>query len=598
MDKKQPSMLSVFLRIFVISMLAVMAFSMIVNNTPVSGDKVQDITVTELYKALNGGNIKSLAVNVEDAIATGEFTNGGKFKSTVFDVNDLVEKAVAKGIPVTRQRTEATWWGWSIIFTLLFIFGPILLLIAAMLWINKRQRQMAMDQTKIGEAARPKERYSDVAGCDEAIKELKEIVDFFDNPTKYTDVGAKVPRGVLLVGPPGNGKTLLAKATAGESNMAFISMDGSKFVEMFVGVGAGRVREMFEKARKSQPCIIFIDELDTVASTRTMRMTHEEYNQTLSSLLTEMDGFSSSDRVVVLAATNRPESLDEAIVRPGRLDRKILIARPDVRSREAILLVHSKGKKLAPDVSLQRVAKGTSGFSGADLAAVMNESAIAAVGKKKPAIDSADLDEAIIKVMMGAASKNFIPDREKAITAYHEGGHALITTLLRNKGSNPVRIVTIIPRGPSGGATWMLPDEDVHIQSKEMMLAQMAVMMGGRAGEMYKFNSESSGASSDFREASRVARAMVCEYGMSDQVGKEVFVSRAAFLNITSDTMNCSEATKQIIDAEVKKLLDEAYELAVKLIKDNQDKLEKIAKSLLEKETLDGREVEAIVEAP
>ncbi len=597
MEKKPPSPLRAFLRIFFIASLVMIAMSMIMVRVPIT-EAVQEITVTDLYKAINDGNVKSLAVNVESAIATGEFKDDKKFRSTVFDVNDLVEKAVAKGIPVTRQRTEATWWGWSIIFTLLFIFAPVLLLIGAMVWISKRQQRMAMDQTKIGEVKKPKERYSDVAGCDEAIRELKEIVDFFDNPTKYTDVGAKVPRGVLLVGPPGNGKTLLAKATAGESNMSFISMDGSKFVEMFVGVGAGRVREMFEKARKSQPCIIFIDELDTVASTRTMRMTHEEYNQTLSSLLTEMDGFSSSDRVVVLAATNRPESLDEAIVRPGRLDRKILISRPDVRSREAILEVHAKGKKLAPDVSLQRVAKGTSGFSGADLAAVMNESAIAAVGKKKPAIDSADLDEAIIKVIMGAASKNFIPEREKIITAYHEGGHALITTLLRDKGSNPVRIVTIIPRGPSGGATWMLPDEDVHIISKEMLLAQMAVMMGGRAGEMYKFNSESSGASSDFREATKMARAMVCEYGMSDKVGKEVFVSRAAFLNITSDTMNCSEATKQIIDAEVKKLLDEAYELAVKLLEKNKKKLELIAKALLEKETLDGREVEAIVEAP
>ncbi len=600
MDNKQPSPTRVFLRIFIGTTLLLILFSWLVGSVPIKGsEQPKDITVTELYKALDEGKVKSLVVNVEDSMATGEFTDGKKFRSTVFDANDLVEKAVKKGIPVTRQKTETSWFGWGLVLTFVIVFLPTLLLIGAIVWSVRRQTKMAGDLAQMKDQPdRPKTKYSDVAGCDEAIEEMKEVATFLGHPTYFTKMGATAPRGVLLIGPPGTGKTLLAKATAGESAAAFISTSGSDFVEIFVGMGARHVREIFAMARKNQPCIVFIDELDAVAARRTMQVTHEEYSQTLDALLSEMDGFGTTDQVMIIAATNRPEVLDPAILRPGRFDRKIVVPLPDVRGREAILKIHARGKQFDPDVDFSRIARGTSGLSGADLAAILNEAAILAIRGKKEVIDQSDLNEAIDKVIMGPARKQVTSEKEKAITAYHEGGHALVTTLLRNKGSHPVRKVTIVPRGPAGGVTWTMPDEDVHIKSKEMLMAELAVAMGGRAGEMYKFNAESSGASGDFRQASKIAREMVCEYGMSDLVGKEAFVQSATFLGMKSDSMNCSEATKQMIDAEVKRLLDESYDLACKLITDNQDKLELIAKALLEKETLDGREVEAMVDGP
>ena len=441
--------------------------------------------------------------------------------------------------------------------------------------------------------------FKDVAGVDEACEEVSEIVEFLSDPKKFQKLGGKIPKGVLMVGPPGTGKTLLAKAIAGEAEAAFFSISGSDFVEMFVGVGASRVRDMFEQARKSTPCLVFIDEIDAVGRSRGHGLGggNDEREQTLNALLVEMDGFDTQEGIIIIAATNRPDVLDPALLRPGRFDRQLTVNLPDVRGREEILKVHSKKVKLAEAVDLGIIARGTPGFSGAELANLLNEAALLAARTDKKAINMNELEEARDKVRWGRERRSMaMTDEDKKITAWHEAGHALVNVLL--KKCHPLHKVTIIPRGQALGATMSLPKDDVlNRQSKEMR-ETIAMTMAGRIAEEIVTGDVSTGASSDIKQATGMARAMVTQWGMSDELGMVLYGDSDEYVFLgkeISQNKAYSEQTAQQIDAEVRRLIDEGYQLAKKLIEENHDKLNLIANALLEYETLDGKQVEDIV---
>ncbi len=442
--------------------------------------------------------------------------------------------------------------------------------------------------------------FADVAGIDEAKEEVQEIIDFLKDPKRFSKLGGRIPKGVLLMGPPGTGKTLLAKAIAGEADVPFFSISGSDFVEMFVGVGASRVRDMFEQGKKSAPCIIFIDEIDAVGRSRFTGIGggHDEREQTLNALLVQMDGFETQEGVIILAATNRPDVLDQALLRPGRFDRQIVIDLPTIDGREAILRMHAQGKKLDEKVELRRIARGTPGFSGADLENLLNESALLAARQGKPSVDMADLEEARDKVRWGRERRSRVLDaREKRITAYHEAGHALVMSMVED--AEPLHKITIIPRGVAYlGATMQLPEKDSHVESRTKLLGILAGLMGGRVAEKTVFGEITTGAASDLKEATRLARLMVCNWGMSDKLGAQAFGENRELMFLGREverTQNYSEATAQAIDSEVSRILAESYERAGGLVREHRAKLETIAELLIERETLDGRDVEDIL---
>ncbi len=434
--------------------------------------------------------------------------------------------------------------------------------------------------------------FDDVAGADEEKADLEEIVDFLKSPDKYTKLGARIPKGVLLVGPPGTGKTLLAKAVAGEAGVPFFSISGSDFVEMFVGVGAARVRDLFEEAKKTTPSVIFIDEIDAVGRHRGAGLGggHDEREQTLNQLLVEMDGFGVNEGIIIIAATNRPDILDPALLRPGRFDRQIVVNTPDVGGREDILKVHAKNKTLAPDVDLKVVAKTTAGFTGADLENLLNEAALLAASKSKPAIDNDDIQVALMKVMMGAEKKSRkMTDKEKRLTAIHEAGHAVITRLF--PGQDPVHEVSIIPRGMAGGYTMHLPTEDKYYVTKNYMIESINILLGGRAAEQIVLGDISTGASNDIERASDMARKMVTKYGMSEKIGPITFGSSNDEVFIGKDwtqTRSFSEELASVIDKEVSGIIDSCYTNTVKLLTENKDKLLRVADALIEFEKIDG----------
>ena len=446
---------------------------------------------------------------------------------------------------------------------------------------------------------RPKVTFADVAGVEEAKQELGEVVEFLKFPKKFQALGARIPKGVLLLGPPGSGKTLLARAIAGEAGVPFFSISGSDFVEMFVGVGASRVRDLFEQAKKSAPCIVFIDEIDAVGRQRGAGLGggHDEREQTLNQLLVEMDGFDQNTGVILIAATNRPDVLDPALLRPGRFDRQVVVDRADMRGRQAILIVHSKNKPLSKDVSLETLARRTPGFSGADLENLLNEAALLAARRNKSVIEMNDCDEAIDRVMVGPERKSVVmSQREKETTAFHESGHAIVGGLTPN--SDPVHKVTIIPRGMALGLTWSLPDEDRHSRTKNELLASIKMAIAGRIAEEIKFGDVTTGASNDFEKATELARRMVTQYGMSDSLGPiqygrgnhQVFLGRDF-----GEDRNYSEEIAGKIDAEVRKIIDNCYNDARKILEVNWDKVERMASSLLEHETVETAEVMAIL---
>lgn len=483
---------------------------------------------------------------------------------------------------------------------------PILVLVFLAYWLFSRQMKagtkgaMSFGKSRARLLGADKDRttFDDVAGCDESKEEVAEIVDFLKNPKKFNDIGARIPKGVLMVGPPGTGKTLLARAIAGEANVPFYSISGSDFVEMFVGVGAARVRDMFDQARKSAPCLVFIDEIDAVGRQRGTGMggSHDEREQTLNSLLVEMDGFDGHEGIIIIAATNRPDVLDAALLRPGRFDRQVVIDLPDVIGREEILKVHSKKLKYDNTVDLKKVAQMTPGCSGADLANLLNESAITAARRNSKNISMEDINTARDKIFFGRERRKLMDPAEKKLTAFHEAGHALIQCLL-DDGSLPIHKVTIIPRGQSLGSTMFTPTKDTHCESKKSLLNHICTSLGGRAAEEIALSDITNGASGDIKSATKLAKKMVCDWGMSDlgpisynENQEHIFLGKEI-----SRSENISEKTAELIDNQVKKIIDSQLERARKLVLDNKALLEKIAQALLERETIDGAEVTAIV---
>ncbi len=591
---------SLYLLILIIIIFAVSMFSKDV-------DQVKEMDVTEFLNHLENGNIESI-VTVGDTLK-GKLSDGTQYtlmipehmKNNFYEnyLKDKVESGEIKSYSAEPEPSEP-WF----ITALPTIFIMIMLLVFWMVFMQQSQggggRVMSFGKSK---AIMHKEdektvTFDDVAGLKEEKEELEEVVDFLKNPKKYLEIGARIPKGVLLVGPPGTGKTYLSKAVAGEAGVPFFSISGSDFVEMFVGVGASRVRDLFEQAKKNAPCIVFIDEIDAVGRRRGAGLGggHDEREQTLNQLLVEMDGFGTSEGIIVMAATNRPDILDPALLRPGRFDRQIYVGLPDVKAREEILKVHTRNKPLDDDVDLSVIAKRTPGFTPADLENLTNEAALLAARNNLGRITMDIIDEATIKVIAGPEKKSkVISEEEKKLTAYHEAGHAVTARLLPN--ADPVHMVTIIPRGMAGGFTAYLPEEDRYYMTKSQMEDELVQLLGGRAAEALVLGDISTGAQNDIERATKLARRMVTHYGMSERLGpmtygtdeEEVFVGRDF-----GRTRNYSEKVAAAIDEEMRSLIDKAYSKAEKLLKDNINILHRVAEALLEKETLDGKEFEKI----
>src|ERR1700716_3210452 len=526
------------------------------------------------------------------------------FKTTIYlnFTSNLQDKLAAAGIQ-PAIKTES-----NVVAQTIVGFAPITLFLLVLYFLFCQQNRMAgkgalnFGKSKARMLARDKNKitFRDVAGVEEAKDEVQELVEFLRDPKKFQKLGGRIPKGVLMVGPPGTGKTLLARAIAGEADVPFFSISGSDFVEMFVGVGASRVRDMFEQGKKSAPCIIFIDEIDAVGRHRGHGVGggHDEREQTLNALLVEMDGFDTQEGVIIIAATNRPDVLDPALLRPGRFDRQITVNLPDVKGREEILRVHSKKVKLAEGVDLAVVARGTPGYSGAELANVINEAALLAARRGLKGITLAELEEARDKVRWGKERRSMaLSEKEKTNTAYHEAGHALLLELLPH--TEPLHKVTIIPRGPSLGSTMWLPEEDKYTNRKNELLAGLAVSMGGRVAEEIVFGDITNGARGDIKMSTAIARRMVCEWGMSEKMGMVEYGEHEDYVFLGRDISRArdySEATAEQIDGEVRKLIDNAYQTAMKVLTQHRDHLEAIAKALLEYETLDGSQIKEIIE--
>ena len=567
--------------------------------------KVQEMHYTDFMKQVEDGQV-SKVVLVENVIK-GTLSDGTEFKSVMpgfpYQEDNLVDKLQAKNIDIKAENPpEPPWWS-SLISSLL----PIVLLAA--LWfffMNQTQggggkmMSFGRSRAKVSGGDKVKVHFSDVAGADEAKQELEEVVEFLKHPKKYNELGAKIPKGVLLFGPPGTGKPLLAKAVAGEAGVPFFSISGSDFVEMFVGVGASRVRDLFDQAKKHAPCIVFIDEIDAVGRQRGAGLGggHDEREQTLNQMLVEMDGFAANEGIIIIAATNRPDILDPALLRPGRFDRQIVVDRPDVKGRLAILKVHIKGKPVDKNVDLEVLARRTPGFTGADLSNLVNEAALLAARRNKKSIFMSELEDSIERVMAGPERKSKVmSDKEKRLTAYHEGGHTLVGMLLPN--ADPVHKVTIIPRGRAGGYTLMLPKEDRSYATRGELLDKLKTLLAGRVAEEVVLKEISTGAQNDIQRATQMARSMIMEYGMSKHLGPIAFGDSSdhqVFLGRDlNNQRNYSEEVASDIDREVRKLITTAYEECRILLSDNIDKLHDIAAALMDKETLDAEELEEIV---
>ena len=562
--------------------------------TAVNEERVVEVTYFAAKATLEGTYYKDA-----DAQAKNEVT---KFSSAYTGDDSL--QALMAAHPKVKFTEDVTTTNWMLSLATSII--PLVLFIGIMIFFLRQMggvsnKQMAFGKTKAKMEAQetPKVRFADVAGIDEVVDELEEIKDFLDNPAKYQAMGAKIPRGVLLVGPPGTGKTLLAKAVAGEAGVPFFSISGSDFVEMFVGVGASRVRDLFKQAKEAAPSIIFIDEIDAVGRQRGAGMGggHDEREQTLNQMLVEMDGFEDNESVILIAATNRADILDPALLRPGRFDRQITVQPPDAKGREQILKVHSKGKPLAAGIDLGRVAQLTSGFTGADLANLMNESALLAARRNKPCISSDELNESFERQVAGLQRKGHVPNaKEQRCIAYHECGHALVGHLLDN--ADPIHKITVIGRGQALGYTLSIPEEDKGLKSRNEMIDDMAMFLGGRVAEEIVIGDITTGASNDLERATKMARNMVTVYGMSDKLGHRVYGQQEhnPFLGRDyTSTPDYSDATADLIDAEVTRLMNDAHDTAYRILTENREQLELMASVLLERETVEGPAVEALL---
>lgn len=555
---------------------------------------------SDFLSAMERGEIKE--VTIQGHNITGRKTNGKEFKTFAPNYPELIKIMREKDVRISAKPEEDSPW----YMTMLISWFPMLLLIGFWIFFMRQMQAGGTKAMSFGKARakllnekQPKITFTDVAGIEESKEELQEIIEFLRDPKKFTKLGGRIPKGVLLVGPPGTGKTLLARAIAGEANVPFFSISGSDFVEMFVGVGASRVRDLFIQGKKHAPCIIFIDEIDAVGRHRGAGLGggHDEREQTLNQLLVEMDGFESNEGVIIIAATNRPDVLDPALLRPGRFDRQVVVPRPDVKGREEILKVHTRKTPLADDVSLSVISRGTPGFTGADLENLVNEAALLAARRGKTKVEMTDFEAAKDKVLMGVERRTMIiSDEEKRITAYHEAGHTLVAKFLPS--ADPIHKVTIIPRGRALGITQQLPTEDKYTLSKEYILNKIAIFLGGRAAEELVLHIQTTGAGNDLEMATEWARKMVCDYGMSDKLGPVTFGKREEHIFLGREIAqhkDYSENTAIEIDMEIKRIVLENYERAKNLITENLDRLHRLATALLEKEVLAGDEIDELL---
>jgi cell division protease FtsH len=580
-------------------LICVAALIWVVVRTGKSGAE-QELTFTEFMNQVESGKVK--AVSVSGNLVKGTYSDNSKLNTMIpLNYPDLYKQLRDKNVNVTVKEAGTTHW-----VSILINAIPFVLLLAFWIFMMRQMQSggnkalsFGKSRARLHSSQQKKVTFKDVAGVEEAKEELQEIIEFLREPQKFQKLGGRIPKGVLLIGPPGTGKTLLARAIAGEANVPFFSISGSDFVEMFVGVGASRVRDLFEQGKKNAPCIIFIDEIDAVGRHRGAGLGggHDEREQTLNQLLVEMDGFESNEGVILVAATNRPDVLDPALLRPGRFDRRVVVGRPDVKGREMILRVHTKKTPLSDDVELGVIARGTPGFAGADLANLVNEAALVAARQNRKVVTQFDFELAKDKVIMGVERKSLIiSDEEKKNTAYHEAGHALVALMMPH--ADPLHKVTIIPRGMALGLTMQLPIDDKHCYTKDYLLTQLAILMGGRVAEEIFMHHVTTGAGNDIERATDLARKMVCEWGMSDlgpmSFGKkeeQIFLGREI-----AQHRDYSEATAIDIDKEVRGLVDGGYQNARRIISERQAALDRIALALLEREVLDGAEVKALID--
>ena len=596
-------------------LLFIAIVAMVYFNVRQQPNSLGPLTISEVAKQVQEGKITRIVVKDDNSLTVISPGDSGPIEQTarkeaettlvaqLLDLGVTPEQLLKVAIEVNPPSP------WAGLLTLASYILPIIL-IGGLFWFIFRQAQgsnnaaMAFGKSKarMFTGEHPTVTFEDVAGIDESKEELKEVVEFLKEPQKFIQLGARIPKGVLLVGPPGTGKTLLAKAVSGEAGVPFFSISGSEFVEMFVGVGASRVRDLFEQAKRHSPCIVFVDEIDAVGRQRGAGLggSHDEREQTLNQMLVEMDGFDTDTNVIVVAATNRPDILDPALLRPGRFDRRITLDRPDMRGREAILKVHARGKPFEPTVDLGSIARGTPGFVGADLENRINDGAILAARRNKKAIGQPELEEAIERVIMGPERKSrLISEEEKRILAYHEAGHAVVINAIPE--ADPVQKITIVGRGQAGGLTWNRPSEDRMLTSRKKMLAQLALFLGGRAAEQIVFDDITSGASNDLENVTRMARTMVTRLGMSTELGAMVYGQKEELIFLgreISEQRDYSEAIAEQIDKEVRKLVDDSYKKAVSILKKYRSELDAVATKLLEVETLTREEFEKIFPPP
>ena len=597
-------------------LLIVAAVAMIVMAFQRDSGTSESLTINEVARDIKGGKVARIVIEDGDNLRVIYLTGSEDGVESYKESNStLVEQLIALGVTPEQLSPESVmievkppsqWAG--IVSGALYILPVIFM--AGVLWFIFRQAQgsnnaamsFGKSRARMFSGEHPTVTFQDVAGVEESKQELAEVVEFLKEPQKFIQLGARIPKGVLLVGPPGTGKTLLAKAVSGEAGVPFFSISGSEFVEMFVGVGASRVRDLFDQAKRHSPCIVFVDEIDAVGRQRGAGLggSHDEREQTLNQMLVEMDGFDTDTNIIIIAATNRPDILDPALLRPGRFDRRVTLDRPDMKGREAILKVHVKGKPLEPSVDLASLARGTPGFVGADLENLVNEGAILAARRNKKSIGQQDLEEAIERVVMGPERKSrLISDEEKRIIAYHEAGHAVVMNAIPE--ADPVQKITIVGRGQAGGLTWYRPEDDRILTSRKKMVASLAGLLGGRVAEELVFDDITSGASSDIERVTQMARMMVTRMGMSTEMGLMTYGQKEELIFLgreISEQRDYSEAVAERIDTEVRKLVDDAYKLTRKLLTKYRDRLDAVAQKLLEVETLTREEFEAIFPPP
>jgi cell division protease FtsH len=592
--------LSAYRNLFVwllIGIMMILLFNLV--STPKKMD--QEMIFSDFMTRLEAGEVQE--VTIKGSSLTGQLKDGKRFKTYTAEYPELVKILRSKNVQITAKPEEQNPWYWNLFFS----WGPIIFLVA--IWIffmrqmqagGNRALSFGKAKAKLVSEKAVKITFADVAGIEEAKGEVQEIIDFLKDPQKFQKLGGRIPKGVLLVGAPGTGKTLLARAIAGEAGVPFFSISGSDFVEMFVGVGASRVRDLFDQAKKSAPCIIFIDEIDAVGRHRGAGLGggHDEREQTLNQLLVEMDGFESNQGVIILAATNRPDVLDPALLRPGRFDRQVVVPQPDVKGRLEIIKVHTKNIPVDERVDLEQIARGTPGFSGADLANLVNEAALLAARKSKSKVEKSDFESAKDKVLMGVERKSMIiSETEKRNTAYHEAGHTLVAKL--TPGTDPIHKVSIIPRGRALGVTQQLPIDDRYTYSKDYLMKALSILLGGRAAEEIALKHTTTGAGNDLERATELARKMVTEWGMSDKLGPLTFGKKDEQIFLGKEIAkhkDYSEKTAVDIDEEVKRIVIEAYDISKKLLTENQALLDTFAMALLEKETMDGAEIDSLIQ--